>query len=176
LTKRPSLQWHLNFTDEDLPANQQGKFSAAQRKRFRRDFMLQIVVIGMLFFLLYVAVRFVSEPKDLLTTIAGIILFPIVLVVGIGIAMVVREKWADLRDGRVLTATGVAEPYVKSVIRGIPRHAVKIGLLDLQLPEPMYRDVFYSGIHYQVFYTPNSKMIVSAVRLDNPPPKTSVPG
>lgn len=121
-------------------------------------FIMSLALIGLL-----------NVQIDLLSLIGMAVVGLLMLVFGVGTWFAVNERWADLRTGIVLTVTGVAEPYVRSRVRGTAYHSMKIGKLDFPLPDPTHH-AFYPGNRYQIFYTPKAKFIVSAVRLDEPPP------
>jgi hypothetical protein len=72
----------------------------------------------------------------------------------------------DLRQGIVLNVTGQAVLYVNP--RPTRHYVMKINGMDFDLPNLAHQAIL-SGSPYQVFYVPASKLIVSAVRVDESP-------
>jgi hypothetical protein len=170
LTRPTTLSRCLDFTEEDLAANQQSRLSVRQSARLRRG-IVNYAIVGGSFFLVFGYVFITLFVHGIQIDLADVVLIVVVvlltLMFGIGTWLEVSKRWSDLRKGVVLSVTGIAEPYIRSRVRGIEYHSLKIAGLDFQLPDPTYH-AFYSGNRYQIFYTPRVKFIVSAVRLDEP--------
>jgi hypothetical protein len=178
LTKQRRISRSLDFTEDDLATNQQGKLSEAQQKMLRRSLRYHLVGGGFLTFLFaFLLISGLSRQREwhILASVAVIVLFLMTVVCGFATVHSVRERQADLNAGTVLNITGVGEPYISSWYRGTPSYSLKIGGLEFRLRDPAHH-AFYPGNTYQVFYTPNAKIIVSAIRLDDAPRNASIPG
>lgn len=166
--RKTALSRVLNFDEDDLTANQRGQLSEAQRARLRSQMVFWGSGGGLMFLIMAVAlIGLLNVQIDLLSLIGMVVVGLLMLVFGAGTWFEVSERWADLRKGVVLSATGAAEPYIRSRIHGSEYYSLKIGALEFRISSPAYY-TFYPGNRYQVFYTPAAKFILSAILLDEP--------
>ncbi|MEO8610704.1 MAG: hypothetical protein ABI690_22595 [Chloroflexota bacterium] len=165
--KKSALSRILNFTEDDLMANQRGQLSEGQRSHLRSQMVLWGSGGGLMFVIMGIAfIGLLTVQLDLLSLIGMAVVFVLMLVFGAGTWFEISERWFDLRKGVVLSATGAAEPYIRTRIHGNEYYALKIGVLEFKISSPAYY-VFDPGNRYQVFYTPTAKAIVSAIQLDD---------
>lgn len=164
--RKTALSKVLNFTEEDLTANQRGQLSEAQRARLRSQMVYWGSGGGFMFLIMAIAlIWLLSIPFDLLSLIGLVVVGLLTLVFGVGTWFEVSERWADLRKGVVLSATGAAEPYIRSRIQGSEYYSLKIGALEFGISSPAYYGL-NPGNRYQIFYTPKTKIIMSAIHWD----------
>lgn len=166
MTRRTQLGFALDFTADDLAANQQGTISEAQLKHLRRE--LAITALGGGVFTL-VSLGFVVA---LVNTGGHFLLVLIMLLIALFLGgttwVLSREKWVDLRGGVVLSASGITQTRKEPRARIGYAFFATIDTLEFRIEPPAYY-AFYPGNRYQVFYTPAEKRILSAVRLDDTP-------
>ena len=168
MTRQTALSRVLNFTEDDLTANGEGRLSETQRARLRSQMVFWGIGGGLMFLIMALAlIGLLNLQFNLLSLIGMAVVGLLMLVFGAGTWIEVSERWFDLYKGVVLSVTGEAELYVRSRVQGVAYHSMKIGGLDFPLPDPVQL-AFYPGDRYEVFYTPKAKIIMSAVRLDEP--------
>lgn len=156
----------FDFTNDDLAENQQGRLSDKQRKRLRERMIVWSLASG--FFLIIFSVLLIGvirNADDLLGYIVAALIALFVLIFATGLWTTIHDTRSDLRQGIVASVTGVAEPFSRRGYRGRPFHHLKIGTLEFDI-SPRY-PAFRANTRYQIFYSPVTKIILSAVRLDD---------
>jgi hypothetical protein len=149
----------FDFTVDELAENQQGRLSKKQRTRLRERMIFRSFVFGLFF--LMTSVMSIGVIRNAVDLFSFIIVSPVALFslwMFYMLCTTIRDTQSDLRQGIAASVTGVAEPYK---IRGTI--FLKIGTLTFTLDSPTFR----ADTRYQVFYAPATKVILSAVRLDD---------
>lgn len=156
----------LEFTNEDLAANQRGEMSDQQRQRLRDRRLWALILAGvMLIFPIIGLIVILQRPLDaggvfiLVLAAIWILLFG-----GIGWLAVTQTR-SELRSGQVVSVTGVAKLEQVNVYKG-PNFYLTIETVKFRIDAGVYW-TFKAGERYQVFYTPESMVILSAIWLRN---------
>ncbi len=160
------LSRSFEFTADELTENQHGQLSDKQKSRLREQMigwgiLSGLVVIG----LSIILIGLVRGAVDFFYFILAAPLVLTTLVMIYALWTTIRDTRSDLRQGLVASITGVAEPYSKRGYRGSTINYLKIGTLDFMI-SPRY-PAFRADTRYQIFYAPATKVILSAVRLDD---------
>jgi hypothetical protein len=153
----------FDFTADELTENQQGQLSDKQRKSLRKRMIFMSFGFGLIF--LKGSILSIGVIRNAVDLFAFILAAPVVLLTLIsfyGLWTTIRDTRSDLRQGIAASVTGVAEPYIRKGYRG-PYMYLKIGTLNFMLDSP----AFHADTRYQIFYAPATKVILSAVRLDD---------
>ena len=151
----------LNFTADELAQNQQGQLSDKQRKSLRKRMIFRSFGFG--FILLKGSILSIGVIRNAVDFFTSILAAPVVLLTLIsfyGLWTTIRDTWSDLRQGSAASVTGVAD--IRKSYRGRYTY-LKIGTLTFMLEYL----VFHAETRYQIFYAPATKVILSAIRLDD---------
>jgi hypothetical protein len=156
----------FDFTKDDLAENQQGRLSDKQKTSLRER-MIVWSIFGSLAFIWcsVIVIGMMRNVVDLFGFILTCFVALFVFGIGYGLFTLIRDSRSDLRDGVVASVTGLAEPYTRRGYRGSTVNYLKIGTLDFMI-SPRY-PAFRAETRYQIFYAPATKVILSAVRLDD---------
>lgn len=164
------LAKELDFTDEDLAANRRGELTDHQRSRLRRKRLWALIIVGVMQIPpLMGSIIVLQDPLDaggvfvLVVAIVWILFFSL-----IG-WLTMTETCSDLRTGRVLSVTGKASLHKAKGRSGYFHLHIDSFKFPIRAAHSPYgvSNTFKAGQRYQVFYTPATKMILSAVWLDN---------
>lgn len=147
------LRRALNFTDEDLAANRQGKMTNSQLLHLiqRTTVFFVAISVGMIVFFVQ------AFRSDSSWQILGyyVVLFLVMI------------PWLGLVGRRVKVVEGKLVRYIKP--SGDPRepatHHLKVKEIEFFVSEDIF-NCFANGLTYRIFYTPIGKLVVAAERLD----------
>lgn len=164
-----SLQAALNFTDDDLIANRDGRLSEMQdyrlRVRRRRSAFLSALVL--------IAASFVATLLLFLGTREGG--SSILTLIGIGVTLcnaalfgAFARHWmrlnADIQKGEVHALSGTVERVVKPVTRRVVNYVIRIDSVDIVVDKDTF-DAFAHQKRYTIYRTPFSGALLSGDKL-----------
>lgn len=173
----PTLQEALNFTDEDLAANREGRLGPTQQGRLTktkgRSQVLNIVT-GLVFLAImvviavYVLPMYLTGPSAQAAPIIVAVLVLVVLIIGFTIWRS-RRKLSRL-DGAVLWTAGEASArHGMMPISGggmMPMYRLSIGEVTFALASPEPMRAFVNGEQYRGYYVQGTlPILVSAEKL-----------
>jgi hypothetical protein len=162
-----SLAQALGFSPSDLAANQRNQLSEGQVARVNGQYGsggLMILAAVVMIFLGFL--RLFTRGTDGLPLLE-ILLLGGGLFIGFGGWLVINRTNHDLRDGSVATISGVAARQIVE-IRFSKSYLIKISNMDFSVSRDVY-EAFVEGHDYQVFYTPRTRILLSAVESQNEP-------
>jgi hypothetical protein len=155
----------FDFTNDDLAENQQGRLSDKQKTSLRERMIFVGLAIGfILTFLSVILIGLIRNSDNLLEYMVTGLVALLVFVFAAALWGGITDTRSDLRQGVVASVTGMAEPYTRRGYRGWDNY-LKIDTLDFMI-SPHY-PAFRAETRYQIFYAPATKVILSAVRLDD---------
>ncbi len=162
-----ALDKALDFTPEDLAANQRGRLTKQQRTRIiLMNILPMIIGVGIpFFFLIAVTVIILQRPPEPGNFLFLACLMLMALIFGILVWSGLATLYADLRAGSVSSAVGVAELREKRGPGGRRCFYLKIDTVEFLIEPGVYWSII-AGERYEVFYMPAAMIVVSAVRRD----------
>jgi len=168
MTDNPvNLKTLLNFTNEDLKDNRQGKLSAEQADRIK-SIRQRNVIIGAVVFsvLVIVATVFIflgqQNQNTILSFVGGILTVVNAVLMGMMGRSYMRTS-ADLRDGGVQILEGKLERIVKRGRRG-DNYMIRIDEASLYVTQEIFLQLQHKK-PYRVYRTRLSGMLLSAERV-----------
>ena len=160
-----ALMAGLDFTLDDLLANQMGSLSERQRpqvwRKSRRLFFQIMLQIALALWLIAKFVRPGLNGQLFEAHLFGWmgILYLITLIAWI--IWLIARIWTDLRMGKVSAVEGKA--YLLTLKFGKAGRAYKLQINDLTVSISFNAfHAFRNSAHYRVYYAPHSKVILSA--------------
>jgi hypothetical protein len=173
----PTLQEALNFTDEDLAANREGRLGPTQQGRLTRTkgrsqvinlvsaavFVVIMIVIGV-----YVLPMYLTGPSAQAAPIIVGVLIAVVLIILLT-TWRSRRKLARL-DGPVIWTAGEASARMGGAqVSGgalMPMYRLSIGEVTFALASPEPMRAFVNGHQYRGYYVQGTTpVLVSAEKL-----------
>jgi hypothetical protein len=161
----------LDFTDEDLADNQQGRISARQQQRLRKQEQRKLLMAGtaigvILLFVAGSAIKtFISRDSS---NYGAAVLLVILMLAGAYVIMSERwQRWqsvqADLTmpDRQVSTLTGPVRTYSQKLARTSTVYMASIMNEAIEIPESAMF-AFQHGERYHIYVTKASRAILSA--------------
>lgn len=169
LSLEDQLQQGLQFTDEDLEANRFGKLTASQKQwvktRYRNHVLIpNMAFLGMLilFDIILMGTTF-EDAHDLSLSSFLICQSPFLGFMVFGIWWIKQrhtELQTDLQEARVVKTMGSVRLHTEQIKNTIWYHLYLRGI-DFELTEKQFL-AFRQGEQYTVYYTPKTKLILSA--------------
>lgn len=173
----PTLQEALNFTDEDLAANREGRLGPTQQGRLTKTkgrSQVMNIITGVVFLVImgviafYVLPMYVGSAASAAVPIIVAVLVLVVLIIGFTIWRS-RRKLSRL-DGAVLWTAGEASArHGMAPISGggmMPMYRLSIGEMTFALASPEPMRAFVSGHQYRGYYVQGTlPILVSAEKL-----------
>lgn len=159
------LAWALDFDEDDLQANRQGKLSEMQNYRLRlrrqRAILIGLVII-FLFVLSATGLLFLGRTQD----------SAILTILGIGVTLgnaamtgIFARYWlrinADIRQGNVRAITGTLERVVKPVTRRVVNMLVRVDDYETIVTKEAF-DSFAHLQPYTLYVTSYTGALLSA--------------
>jgi hypothetical protein len=166
------LMRELNFTEDDLAANQQGKLSDRQQQRLARQ-RLGIILGGL--FITGIMLLFCYSGVYMLFALGlhrdgmiGIAL-PLCMFAFAGLAapfgfLVLREGWnydVAVQEGKLTYIQGVLQKQLRFFEKGWVTYYVKVGDTGFRVNNGVYQ-AFEEGQLYHVYYMSKTKTFLSA--------------
>jgi hypothetical protein len=163
-----ALMTGLTFTERDLRSNREGELSDSQHERLRRERGAYLSRSALVLSISPVAgIYAIAEAGRLLHTPVPLLLL-VALALG-GYALYVwlrlRRLGGDLRSGYAASVEGVAQrSTAHDPTRGQHRYTLTIGDTRFEVSKRVY-DAFEDDQRYRVYYTPNTRTLLSAERV-----------
>lgn len=172
-----TLQEALEFTDEDLAANREGRLGPTQQGRLTKTkgrSQVMNIVTGAVFLVIvmviavYVLPTYLTGPAAQAAPIIVAVLILVVLIMGFTVWRS-RRKLSRL-DGAVLSTTGEASARQGmtpiSGGRMMPMYRLSIGEVTFALSTPEPMQAFVNGDQYRAYYVRGTlPVLVSAEKL-----------
>ncbi len=166
-TKHSNLMTALNFTQEDLVANQQGQLSTTQADRLKSIRQRNTLIGAVIFFVIViVATTFIfigqQNQNTILSAMGGLLTVLNAVMMG-GIGRSYMRTSADLREGGIEVLEGELERVVRQG-RQQNNYLIRIAQADIYVPQ----DVFLHFKHennYRIYRTRLSGVLLSAESL-----------
>lgn len=173
----PTLQEALNFTDEDLAANREGRLGPTQQGRLTkskgRSQVINLVsaavfLVIMIVIAVYVLPMYLTGPASGAVPIIVAVLVLVVLIIGFT-TWRSRRKLSRL-DGAVIWTAGEASARMGGAqVSGgalMPMYRLSIGEVTFALATPEPMRAFVNGHQYRAYYVQGTlPILVSAEKL-----------
>lgn len=154
----------LEFTDDDLAANREGRLSAAQAERLhrlrRRAMTVGVSVVAAIGVIATVFLFLGQYNGSSILSLVGIG----VTICNAAVAGVMLRNWlrlgADLRAGAVQTLNGKVEHTLRVVGR-VPTYILTIDGQELQVGRPVFFAI-HENERYRLYRAPGSRILLTA--------------
>lgn len=159
-----ALKTALKFTSDDLAANREGRISAAQVARLKRD-RRRAALIGaailVVVVLLATTALFIGQMNQ--TPVLTLIGVAITICGAVASGMIVRNWYrltGDIERGTVQTLDGMVQHTVRVAGRSAT-YVLKVGNDEIVVPKAVFLSL-QNGAHYRFYRTPVAKALLSA--------------
>lgn len=162
----------INFSEEDLLANQRGLITDWQKRykirwRLRESYGVVGSALLMALFLLVVSGRLAvnaSSPFLIYGPVFAVLAF-VAYITYRGGGSIIPRVLRDLRGGKAASVSGTLQRETATVNNTILCY-LKVDTLRLKVRKPVY-DAMSDGAAYTLYYAPHTMTLLSAVRLES---------
>ncbi len=161
---KPTLAEALNFSDDDLAANRQGRLSEAQKKRLLRGWrrtLWIVITLVILFGLIATIMIFLGQRNSspILTVIGVIVTIINATIVGLAAQSYLRTS-SDVGAGKIATIDGVVTHTIRVSGRAAT-YVLKLDAQEIVVPKPVFFAI-EDRKSYRFYRAPASKTLLAA--------------